>query len=175
MNFFQKKRLIFWVMIILVVINVAALSSFFLFKKTPVPADCCTPEKQQCAAFRDELKLSDEQTLKVATINQSYKESAGPISTSIKETRTTILAELDKEQPDTNRLNVFASELALLQLKIQKENIKQYLALKRVCTPEQAQRLSALYRDLYGCPMQNGQMKHRYRKGQVNGNKAKCE
>lgn len=175
MNFFQKNRVILWVLIILIVINVSALISFFLFTKTSAPAPCCTPEEQQCIAFRDELNLSAEQTLKVTDINKKYTDSAEPIATAIKETRAAILTELEKEAPDTVQLNSLTNQLTLLQMKIQRENIKQFGALKHVCTPEQVQRLSALYRDLYGCPMQNGQMKHRYRNGQDNSNKAKCE
>ncbi|MCX6268683.1 MAG: hypothetical protein NTW16_15240, partial [Bacteroidetes bacterium] len=162
-------------LIILVVINISALISFFMFTKTPVPAACCTPEEQQCIAFRDELNLSAEQTLQVNAINKTYTESAEPIVTAIKETRAAILTELEKESPDTVQLNALTNQLTLLQMKIQLENIKQFGALKGVCTPKQVQRLSALYRDLYGCPMQNGQMQHRYRKGQGTSVKTKCE
>jgi Spy/CpxP family protein refolding chaperone len=175
MNFFQKNRLIFWVLIILVLINISALVSFFLFTKKQAPAGCCTPAEQQCVAFRDELNLSAEQTLKVNDINKSYMESAEPVATSIKAIRAEILTELEKTEPDTTKLNALTSQLALQQMKIQKENIIQYTKLKRVCTPEQANRLSALYRDLYGCPMKDAQKKHRYRKGQGNGTKATCE
>jgi len=175
MNFFQKNRLIFWALIILVVINISALGSFLLVKKNQVPANRCAPEEQQCMAFRDELNLTEEQMLLVNAINKNYRESAGPIVLAIKEARTAILTELENEVPDTSRLNSLTNQLALLQMKIQKENIKQYSELKRVCTPEQAQRLSALYRDLYGCPMQDNQTKRRSRHGQGNNHQVNCE
>ena len=175
MNFFQRNRFIFWVLMFLVIINISALASFFLFRKSQAPAACCTPAQQQCAAFRDELKLSDQQTVQVSKINSAYTIVAGPISQAVKETRASILTELEKESPDTLLLNKMALNLSLLQLEIQKENIRQYRALKKVCTPEQAQRLSALYRDLYGCSMQGGQMKYRYRKGQGTGKRGMCE
>jgi Spy/CpxP family protein refolding chaperone len=175
MNFFSKNRMVFWVLMILVVINISALVSFLFFTRTRPATPCCSPEEQQCVAFRDELNLSPDQTLKVNDINKNYTLFAEPVANSIKEARAAILTELEKEVPDTLRLNVLTNQLALLQLKIQKENIKQFSALKRVCTPEQAQRLSALYRDLYGCPMQGGQIKHHFRRGQGNGNRAKCE
>jgi Spy/CpxP family protein refolding chaperone len=177
MNYFKQNRVIFWVLMILVLINVSALVSFFIFTKTPARSvgSCYPPEQQQCNAFRDELKLSDAQTIQVNTVNKQYKETAGPIADSIKVTRAALLTELEKVVSDTAQLTVMSQQLALLQVSIQKENVKQYLALKQVCTPEQAQRLSALYRDLYGCPMQNGQMKNRYRHGQGASNKAVCE
>jgi Spy/CpxP family protein refolding chaperone len=175
MNFFHRNRLIFWILILLVVINISAFVSFFLLTKSPVTPTCCPPGEQQCNAFRDELKLTAAQSLKVAEINKLYKESAEPIATAIKETRAAILTELENELPDSIHLNSLVNELAFLQSKIQKENIRQYTNLKHVCTPEQANRLSALYRDLYGCPMQNGQMNYRYRHGQGNSKKQNCE
>jgi Spy/CpxP family protein refolding chaperone len=175
MNFFSKNRLIFWVLMILVVINISALISFFLFTQEQPPAPCCSPEEQQCVAFRDELNLSAEQTLKVNEINKNYRKSAEPIVTAIKETRAAILTELDKAEPQTMRLTELTNRLALLQTEIQKENIQQYSELKRVCTPEQAHNLSALYRDLYGCPMKDDQMKHRYRHGQGKRTATDCK
>jgi Spy/CpxP family protein refolding chaperone len=176
MNFFHKNRLIFWVLIFLVVINISALISFFFFSKTQetVAAPCCSAEEQQCMAFRDELNLTAEQTLKVNAINKNYMETASPLATDIKNTRAVILTELEKVEPDTTQLNLLMNQLSLLQIKIQKENIRQFSELKRVCTPEQAHRLSALYRDLYGCPMRDGQMKHRNHNGQGEGNKTPC-
>ncbi len=165
MNLLFKNRFIFWVLMILVVINISALVSFFVFTKEKTPVSCCPPGEQPCPSFREKLDLSPEQTLKVADINNKYKETAQPIAEVIKKTRTAILAELEKDAPDTNQINSLTNELGLLQLKIQRENINQYIQLKHVCTPEQAQKLSALYHDLYGCPMQNGQMKHRNHHG----------
>lgn len=175
MNFFTKNRLIFWVLTVLVVVNIAALISFFLYPKQQADSPCCSPAEQQCNAFRDELGLTDAQTLEVTAINKKYTETAQPVATAIKATRADILTELEKEVPDTLRLNSLTIQLSNLQMKIQKENINQYCALKRVCTTEQAQKLSALYRDLYGCPMKNGKMKHRNRAGKDNSQKSMCD
>jgi protein CpxP len=175
MNLFQKNQLIFWVLIILVVINVSALASFFLLTKPQTPAPCCPPEEQQCVAFRDELDLSAAQIKEVNILNKNYRESAEPVVAAIKETREAILTELERSAPDTMSINTLTNRLAILQVKIQKENIKQYSELRRVCTPEQAQRLSALFRDLYGCPMKDGPAKHRNRHGQGATQNKKCE
>jgi Spy/CpxP family protein refolding chaperone len=174
MNFFNKNRLIFWVLTILVVVNISALVTYFLYPKSPPSPACCTPEEQQCNAFRDELDLSDAQTLQVTAINKTYTESAKPIAAAIKTAREDILNELEKQIPDSARLNTLTYQLSNLQMKIQQENIRQYIALKRVCTTGQAHALSALYRDLYGCPMQNGTVKHRNRSGHSNSKKPNC-
>jgi Spy/CpxP family protein refolding chaperone len=166
MNFFLKNRYVFWVLIILIVINISALVSFFLFTQNTPPASCCPADGKQGHSFSNDLGLSTAQTEQVSAINQNYKRHAEPIATSIKDTRGLILNELEKDMPDSSLLNKLTAQLCVLQNTIQRENIKQYLELKKVCTPAQAQRLSALYRDLYGCPMQSKGMKHQFRNGQ---------
>jgi Spy/CpxP family protein refolding chaperone len=175
MNFFSKNRFISWALIILVIINVSALLSFLFFTSPKQESSCCPADQQQCVAFRDELKLSAAQEKLVAEINNRYMESAAPVAADIKSTRAALLNELETEQPDSIRMDSLSNRIALLQVKIQHENISQYLALKKVCTPQQAQKLSTLYRELYGCPMQNEPGKHRYRNGQGNSGRMKCE
>jgi Spy/CpxP family protein refolding chaperone len=166
MNFLTKSRLLLWLLVVLVIINVTALASFFFFTRPePAPA-CCPPGEAQCSALRDELKLSEEQTRLVTVINETYARSAGPVADEIGEARAAILNEMEQENPDTARVDSLINRIALLQIAIQKENIRQYHELRRVCDPEQAQKLSALYRELYGCPMQKNGSQHRYRHGQ---------
>jgi Spy/CpxP family protein refolding chaperone len=166
MNFFLKNRYLFWVLIILIVINISALVSFYLFSRSAPGVSYCPPEGKGGHSFSNELGLSVAQTAKVSSINQTYKLNAEPIVSEIKNTRSAILNELEQEAPDTNLLNKLTNELSLLQRQVQQENIKQYMNLKNVCNQEQAQRLSALYRDLYGCPMKGNSMRHQYRHGQ---------
>ncbi|MEI8048427.1 MAG: hypothetical protein WCI92_13665, partial [Bacteroidota bacterium] len=59
-------------------------------------------------------------------------------------------------------------DVVIEQKNLQAANIKQFLDLKKVCTPEQTQKLSQIYSELYGCEnkgMGQGQgkgMRHRY-------------
>jgi len=165
MNFLSKHRFLFWALMVLIVVTVSALVSFFLFsKQDPVNEACCSQAEKSGHAFTHELGLTPVQTEQVARINSEYRQQAEPIAMAIKEKRGIILSELEREKPDTIFLNEVVKTLSLLQMEIQHKNIKQYLELKKVCTPEQALRLSALYRDLYGCPMQGNQMQYRYQR-----------
>jgi len=166
MELYNKNRLLFWLLIVLVVNNIAALASFFIFSKKAVAPVCEKPSAMTCSGFCEELELTPTQTEKVEAINRNYKNNAATIVIEIKNKRIEILNELNKEKSDTSVTNKLASELSFLQSNLQRENIRQYLELKKVCTPEQAQLLSALYRDLYGCQMQGKGMKNRYRHGQ---------
>jgi Spy/CpxP family protein refolding chaperone len=175
MKFIYNNRLMFWVLLFLVVINITALVSNLLFTRPKNTPPCGSPNEQSCGSLCQELALSSEQEKLVADINNTYTQAARPLASAIKETRVGILNELEKEHPDSILLQDLTRSVADLQLKIQQENIRQYTALKRVCTPEQAQKLSTLYRDLYGCPMKNEQGSHRFRHGQGNTSKGKHE
>jgi len=175
MELYKKNRLLFWIMIVLIVINIATLTSFFIFSKqgvTPAPV-CRVMSDSTCSGFCTKLNLSATQVEKVEIINRNYKNNASTFVMNIKNKRVEILDELNKDKPDTLLTNKLTGEVSVLQSLLQRESIRQYLELKKVCTPEQAQRLSALYRDLYGCPMQRKEMK-RYRRGQQE-DKSECQ
>ena len=174
MNFFDKNRLAFWILIFLVIINVSALVTFFVAKPKVNTSEIKPAETRPGAALQAELSLAPDQNIKVNEINSAYKASSEPIIISIKEKKAELLEELSKENTDTNRIKVILHDLDIRQNNLQQANIKQFLALKKICTPEQTRKLSQIYSELYGCDAQgkgrgqgNGQgMKHRHRYGQ---------
>jgi Spy/CpxP family protein refolding chaperone len=163
----NKNRLIFWIMIFLVIINLSALVTFFAFGRTREDVNCNAMQGQCGKAFQCELGLSEEQLRKVDLINSDYQSASGPLVSEIRNIRSDILDELSSEVPDTALIRQKSGELCDVQLKLQQANFTQYLELKKVCDPEQAQRLSALYRELYGCAAMNkgGGRMHRYMGG----------
>jgi Spy/CpxP family protein refolding chaperone len=166
MNFFNRTKITFWVMIVLIVINIAALISYFYFSRPACETPGCENRNGSENALQTALGLTAEQSAKVATINETYQQTAGPVSAAIKENRGAILTEMEKENPDSAAINTLIRNLSELQIKLQQENIRQYMELKKVCNSEQAQKLSAFYRELYGCPMKGKQMQQRHRHGQ---------
>ncbi len=165
MNFFSKNRIVFWLMVILVVINIGVLASFLWFTNRPQEPTCCPSTEGPAKLLHEELRLTAGQQQQVGQINAAYKSTVSSLVEEIREQRGVILEELNRDRPDTIVIRKTAETLARLQLNLQQENIRQYLALKKVCTPEQAQRLSALYHDLYGCPMKGNQKQFRHRYG----------
>jgi hypothetical protein len=152
MNPTNKNRLIFFILLFLVMVNLSALVTFFTYRNHQNEAVVCDATQAECGnVFKSELGLTEEQTRKVDLINSEYQEASGPFVAQIRNIRSEILDELSAEIPDTLFLKLKSGELCDLQLQLQKANFKQYLELKKVCDPEQAQRLSALYREMYGC------------------------
>jgi len=168
MNSLNKNRLIFWVLLFLIIVNLSALVTFFAFGRNTEKVACDAMQPKCGQAFECELGLSKEQVRKVDLINAEYQAVSGPIVEEIRNIRSDILDELSSEIPDTSYINEKSSDLCEFQLNLQKANFTQFLELKKVCDPEQAQRLSALYRELYGCSKMAGSegKMHRHMSGQ---------
>jgi Spy/CpxP family protein refolding chaperone len=179
MNFFDKNRLTFWILILLVIINVSALVTFYVANRKVDSNTLPSADVKPGAALQSELSLSPDQNSKVSEINTTYKAGSESIISSIKQKKAELLDELSKENTDTNKINTILNELGIRQNQLQHANIKQFLDLKKVCTPEQTRKLSQIYSELYGCDVQgkvkgqgNGKgMKHRHRYGQQGHNK----
>jgi hypothetical protein len=164
METYHKNRLLFFVLIFLIVVNLAALGTYLFYPvKTSVVA-CGDEGATPGCLYQTRLDLTDEQTRQVDQISEEYLKVSRPLADSIKKLHGEILDELSVTDPDKSYLNDLTEELAEMQVRLQKENIDHYLALKQVCTPEQALRLANLYRELYGCPMYgpDRKVKHRH-------------
>jgi len=166
METYHKNRLLFWVLVFLVIVNLAALGTYFFFPRQQTVVTCEEGAATPGCVYQSRLDLTDEQARQVDLISEDYLKLSRPIADEIKGIRGQILDELTVDQPDTSYLNELSSALAELQGQLQRKNIEHYLELKEVCNPEQAMRLSNLYRELYGCPMQQqGRgIQHKHRK-----------
>jgi Spy/CpxP family protein refolding chaperone len=172
MNFFSKNKIVFWLLIFLVVINLSALATFLIFYSRPSAALVQPLSEKPGSALQKELTLTPDQSNAVEEILAEYRKITDPIAENIREYRVQILDELAGEKPDTGRINHFADSICFLQWQMQRANVGQYMSLKEICNPEQCKRLSSLYFELYGFQGQGkgrgrGKgMMHQYRRGQ---------
>ncbi len=170
MNISNNNRTVFWILIFLVLINITALATYFIYMRKPVNEPMPGSGFKYGVALKQELSLTPDQSIKVNEINAAYKASSEPIVAAIKEEKAVLLEELSEPDIDTNLVTNLANEVVIEQKKLQMANIKQFLDLKKVCTPEQTKKLSQIYSELYGCEnkgMGRGQgngkgMRHRY-------------
>jgi Spy/CpxP family protein refolding chaperone len=100
--------------------------------------------------LKHELALLLDQSLIVNKFNSTYQASSEPIVEAIREKKSELLDELSKADTDSAVLTKLANDVVNEQKKLQMANIKQFLVLKKVCTPEQTLKLSQIYARLYG-------------------------
>ena len=151
MDFLKKNRIVFWVLVFLVFVNIAALAAHFISLQKPADEPLSASEGRKGVAIGRELSLSPEQLNKVNEINAAYRFSSEPIITALRDKKAALLEELSKDASDSLRIAVLAEEVSREQNKLQQANIRQFLDLKKVCTPEQTKKLSGIYAGFYGC------------------------
>jgi Spy/CpxP family protein refolding chaperone len=150
MNILNNNRSVFWVLIFLVLINLTALATYFIFIQKPANRPNSESGLKKGIALKDELALDAAQSLAVNKINATYQVKSDPIVEAIREKKSELLDELSKEDTDSSVLIQLTNNVVNEQKKLQMANIKQFLDLKKVCTPEQTQKLSQIYAGLYG-------------------------
>jgi hypothetical protein len=156
----HKNRMLFWLLIFLIIVNLSALATYYFSPVKLLRQGCCNDSASPDCILHSQLKLTKDQNGLVDSINAKYQTISRPISGQIKELRAVILDELETPDPDSAFINRLTEEIAALQLQLHRENIIHYLELKKVCDPDQALRLSNLYREIYGCPMHQAGGKH---------------
>ncbi len=177
MNSMNNNRFVFWAIILLVVVNFSALTAYFFYGQKPTGPTEPKAIAKSGIVLSEELALTPEQTTKVNQINKTYQATSQPIVEAIREKKAELIDELTKEDTDTVWVDSLANHVVKEQKKLQMANIKQFIDLKKVCSPQQTQKLSQIYAELYGCEnscRNNGQgkgMGHRHRYGRQSGNK----
>lgn len=150
MNFFSKNRVVFWLLIFLIMVNLTVLITFVVFfsQKEKISEEKAVEKPEM--AFSKELSLTPSQSAIAEGILEDYRKSTEPIRNGIRSYRTELLEELTRENADTVILNRCTDGICLLQKQMQKASVKQYMALKKICNSDQCERLSSLYFELYG-------------------------
>jgi Spy/CpxP family protein refolding chaperone len=160
MNYFDKSKLLLWVVVFFLVINITALVTFFVYFSNAGRQVQVTSAGQTCGQVCRMLDLTEEQSKNVEAIQADFREKADPVIGEIRENRRLIVEELSKDVPDTSLVNRYANSIGELHKQLQKTAAGQFLSLKKVCNPEQCRKLSDMYYDLYGCKGQGEKMMH---------------
>jgi len=167
MNYFTRYRIIIWILsaALLIAISVIGTMIYHDHSKSS-PAITGSDTRYNPRKFlHQELALTSGQLSEVEKLNIQCQEPSRCIMQDLREKKQQLLDELSKENSDTIKLSALASEIGLIQSKITMTTIDQYLRIKKICTPEQREKLSNLYFELFGGPGQGGGKGARHRNG----------
>jgi Spy/CpxP family protein refolding chaperone len=170
MDYFFKKRFSFWLVILLLLINIAAISTIIyhiISDKSTTQTIEIKPDAGNI--ITGELGLSPDQKSNFKNINGNYNQQSQKILDQLTEKRSEMLAELAKDNPDTNLLHTIASEIGHLHTNLKLLTIENFLELKKLCTPEQQIQLSKMFSDMLECEGHFKGMGKQYRYRQSHG------
>jgi Spy/CpxP family protein refolding chaperone len=153
MNYFTKNRILVWLVIAGLAINISAIVTI-LYR---VNKGKCSSEDVACyhksqKFFKNELNLSTEQEKQFSEMKETSREIAAPLVLKMKEQRKELMNVLFQKEADTIKINEISKEIQQSQSLLLQHTISHYLELKKILRADQHEKLNILYQDLFGCP-----------------------
>lgn len=151
----NKQRILVWGIVILLATNLSTIGSFYYHRLTETKAEqakleeqTTIPGDQRTRFFRDELSLDDSQLDQFREINRNFNRKARGIEMNLNRLREDLINELGAQNPDSVRLNQLAGEIGENHRELKQVNSAFYLNMKKICTPEQQQKLFSIFQSM---------------------------
>lgn len=170
-----------WIVIAVIVINFAAIGAIiYKLYQNPKQETGRFDRQRPCGQtyLESELHLTPVQAEEFKKLKKAHHDSILVIHNLMKEKRGIISENMVKPNPDTTLLYKTTEELGMLFAQTRKLYISHYFELRKVCNPDQQQKLSEIYTKLFcqgeGCPTpqdsgcgkgENGHKRHKGHNG----------
>jgi Spy/CpxP family protein refolding chaperone len=152
MDYFSKKRLAFWGVALLVIMNISALATVWFQQHRPPElsrrpeSERPEPPQQRVRQFlKEELGLTEAQTAQFAEYQNRHFAHAREARDAIRNLKQELFHELSALAPDTVKAEKLAAAIGAKQSELEKMTFYHFLDLKRLCTPAQQTKLDALF------------------------------
>lgn len=143
-----RNRLLIWAVLILLAVNIAIVISALRYSGRIKAEEMVRSEAMADARvmlFREQLNLDERQNREFMQLNRTFNQRAGRIAGRLDVLRRNMIEELAKPDPDMQKVESITSEIGSIHSNLKKETADYYLGLKRVCTPEQQERLKEMF------------------------------
>ncbi len=170
MDYFTKKNVLIWVVIILLIVNISAIATIFI--------QVFSDRRPECGFFLDEppkhivkkLKPDEEQIEYFSELHNTFREQTRDIIIRLNEKREEMLTELSSNDPDTVRLKEIAEEYGKLHKHLKMNTIDHFLKMKKKCTPSQEKELNKFINEILSSngPWHDRFIKHMHRRKSLN-------
>ena len=152
MNFFSRQKVIIWILAGLLVITLSILGSMIYYTWSETEEVVAQPAcSSSCMMMFEELELDSAQHEAIELVLAHYKDSSAILIKKLRHQRLTLMEELQKDDPDRLKICVLTDELGIIQARMTNLAASQYIQIRAICTPEQRQKLSNIYCDIFGC------------------------
>lgn len=145
-----KKRLAFWGVILLAIMNLFSLVTvWYLHFHRPDVSNLEMPPPNRVTDFlKNELGLSETQTHRADSIIEDHFKKVGIILYSMRDIRKELLKEVSVGTPDFAKIEKLADEIGNKHSELEKLKFYHFFELKKTCTPDQQKKLDKIFRDI---------------------------
>jgi Spy/CpxP family protein refolding chaperone len=148
----MKKNLIILFLVLLTIVNVAALATIAYHRFQPkgyfLPEG--RPPDMHKNFIQQELGLNEKQAKEFEAHFERFRMETEPIHDSLEVKRIQLMEEISADEPDKDKLNRLAEEMGSLQAELQKKMIVHLLEGKSLLTPEQQKKFFSLFKERRG-------------------------
>lgn len=142
----KKQRILIWLNIFLLVINISAFVTFLLMNKVEKPE---RDDRFSSDEFlKTELGLSDEQFRAVSAQNNNVFRVYQAFLDMKCELNFKLIEELSSEQPSDSVMNSLATRIGVMDGNIKKQTVIHFKNIRSICNDEQKILLDQLLKDM---------------------------
>jgi len=145
----SKTRLLIWIILFLLLTNVATIISGFTYsarRDKNVSELTSIPFNHRVMFFEQQLMLNNEQKEDFMEFNREFNQSARRITNRIENFRYRMIDELAADNYDQSRLNSICREIGDLHYQLKQTTTDYYLKMKRLCNEDQKKKLYEMFR-----------------------------
>jgi len=145
----KKQRIINWLSIFLLVINISAFTTLLLMNNKTEQVDSISNNYFKTDDFlKEELNLSDAQYKELVNLDYRVFRAYQAILDMQCESNFSLLAELSKDQPDQGVMDSISSRIGKHHASLKKQTVKHFMNLRTICNDDQSELLHQLIQNM---------------------------
>lgn len=145
----KKQRIINWLSIFLLVINISAFATILLMNNESIPVDTSSTEYYKSDEFlKGALDLSEEQYDEISSMDQKIFRIYQNILDMQCESNFKLLEQLSSNEPNNQLMDSIANQIGNLHTGLKRQTIKHFMNIRSICTEEQSHLLDKLIKDM---------------------------
>lgn len=145
----KKQRIINWLSIFLLVINVSAFATLLFMNNKTTKSDLGATDYYKSDLFlKEALNLTDEQYDEVSTMDHRIFRVYQNILDLQCESNFKLMAQLSSKNPDQHIMDSIAKRIGSLHAGLKRQTIKHFMNIRSICTDEQSVLLEDLIKDM---------------------------
>jgi len=144
----MKKNLVILLLILLTIVNVAALATIAYHRFHPKKHFPSMGRPGRHMDFiKQELDLNEEQVQELESQDKKFREETKPIHDSLKAKRKELMDEITAQEPDVEKIDKLIEDIGILEVELTKKTTMHLIEKKSLLTPEQQKKFFSLFKE----------------------------
>lgn len=144
----KTNRILLWFNLILLMVIISAVVTFFVLKTTDTKAEDNSGVINSMDLLRKELNLTDEQYKEVLVENDRTIRTYNIVFDMMCETNVAMIEEMAKEDSDPIVLDSLSRKIGTLSASLRRHTTDYFMNLKGICDDQQQQQLTQIFKQM---------------------------